>query len=149
MKDCATRMPSSAFIKKIPPQKRSKKNDPRITYPTVNRTRAKKSDTSLERLDRLHRQLHMLPCHMRPFLEPSGSCVGFSPANKARADQFLNDMICLLDGPEQRDVPDKARAFLKSSLTDMTAQKDELPPCPFCGNEPVLLNATEWDGFER
>src|SRR3546814_13203054 len=30
----------------------------------------------------------------------------------------------------------------------MTAQKDELPPCPFCGNEPVLLTATEWDGFE-
>src|SRR3546814_4590723 len=22
-------------------------------------------------------------------------------------------------------------------------------PCPFCGNEPVLLTATEWDGFER
>src|SRR3546814_19019818 len=58
-------------------------------------------------------------------------------------------MICLLDGPEQRDVQDKARALLKSRLTDMTAQKDELPPCPFCGNEPVLLTATEWDGFER
>src|SRR3546814_7985175 len=63
--------------------------------------------------------------------------------------QFINDMICLLDGPEQRDVQDKARALLKSRLTDMTAQKDELPPCPFCGNEPVLLTATEWDGFER
>src|SRR3546814_665339 len=49
----------------------------------------------------------------------------------------------------QRDVQDKARALLKSRLTDMTAQKDELPPCPFCGNEPVLLTATEWDGFER
>src|SRR3546814_20480500 len=58
-------------------------------------------------------------------------------------------MVCLLDGPEQRDVQDKARDLLKSRLTDMTAQKDELPPCPFCGNEPVLLTATEWDGFER
>src|SRR3546814_7138781 len=62
---------------------------------------------------------------------------------------FPLPIFCLLDGPEQRDVQDKARALLKSRLTDMTAQKDELPPCPFCGNEPVLLTATEWDGFER
>src|SRR3546814_15046233 len=82
------------------------------------------------------------------FRSPSGRGVGVSHANKARADQFINDTICLLDGPEQRDVQDKARALLKSRLTDMTAQKDELPPCLFCGNEPVLFTATEWDGFE-
>src|SRR3546814_5292990 len=90
-----------------------------------------------------------MQCQMRQYLEPSGRGVGFSHDNKARADQFINDMICLLDGPEQRDVQDKARALLKSRLPDMTAQKDELPPCPFCGNETVLLTATEWDGFER
>src|SRR3546814_10378410 len=100
------------------------------------------TDTAIELLDRMNRHLSIMQCQMRQYLEPSGRGVGFSHDNKARADQFINDMICLLDGPEQRDVQDKARALLKSRLTDMTAQTDELPPCPFCGNEPVLLTAT-------
>src|SRR3546814_14226054 len=57
-------------------------------------------------------------------------------------DDPLFPYTSLFLSPEQSDVQDKARALLKSRLTDMTAQKDELPPCPFCGNEPVLLTAT-------
>src|SRR3546814_1413844 len=76
---------------------------------------AQMTDTEIELLDRMNRHLSIMQCQMRQYLEPSGRGVGFSHDNKARADQFINDMICLLDGPEQRDVQDKARALLKRS----------------------------------
>src|SRR3546814_11888527 len=65
---------------------------------------AQMTDTAIELLDRMNRHLSIMQCQMRQYLEPSGRGVGFSHDNKARADQFINDMICLLDGPEQRDV---------------------------------------------
>src|SRR3546814_13765434 len=100
------------------------------------------TDTALELLDRMNRHLSIMQCQMRQYLEPRGRGVGFSHDNKARADQFINDMICLLGAPEQRDVQEKARALLKAGLTDMNAPKGELPPCPFWRNEPETVNTS-------
>src|SRR3546814_19713166 len=111
------------------------------------------TDTERGLLDRINRHLSIMQCQMRQYLEPSGRGVGFFHDNKARADQFINDMICLLDGPEQRDVQDKARALLKSRLTDMTAQKDELQPCPIraaerrVGKESVRRCSYRWSTY--
>src|SRR3546814_14653720 len=83
------------------------------------------TDTAIELLDRMNRHLSIMQCQMRQYLAPSGRGVGFSHDNKARADQFINALICLLDGPEQRDVQDKARGLLTSRLTEMTAKTED------------------------
>src|SRR3546814_5474658 len=54
---------------------------------------AQMTDTAIELLDRMNRHLSIMQCQMRQYLEPSGRGVGFSHDNKARADQFINDMI--------------------------------------------------------